>query len=157
MLELWLLVALILLILCIWKPANKAILGGLDNRAERIRNDLDEARRLHEEAKALLAKHQDKLNDGAVHADQIIHQAEEEASLLKKRMNSEFDAVIERRRQQAEERIAEEEARAVRDVRRRAADLAARTTRKLIAERMDGEVAQATMRDAIGEVQRKLA
>lgn len=154
---LWLLVALLLLILAIWKPAKSAIIGGLDNRAERIRRELDDAKRLHEEAKALLAKHQGQLEEGNTHAEQIVAQAKEEASRMESRMREDFETLTMRRRQQAEERIAEEEARAVRDVRRRAADLAARTTRKLITERMDGDVAQATMRDAISEVQRKLA
>ena len=55
MLELILLLCLILLVAVIWKPVKNAVLGALAGRAEKIRHDLDEAQRLHEEAKALLA------------------------------------------------------------------------------------------------------
>ena len=57
MLELWLLVSLVILIALIWKPIKVHVLGGLDNRGQAIRNELDEAKRLHEEAKELLARH----------------------------------------------------------------------------------------------------
>ena len=64
MIELILLACLVVLIVLIWKPVKKAVVGALDGRAEKIRNELDEAQRLHEEAKSLLAKYQRQLHEG---------------------------------------------------------------------------------------------
>ena len=76
MIEFLLLICLILLFVAIWKPAKKAVLTALDGRAEKIRTDLDEAQRLHDEAKGLLAKYQAQLHEGEALAADIVTQAE---------------------------------------------------------------------------------
>ena len=60
--ELVLVVALIILVVALWRPVKRALLGALDSRAETIRRELDDAQRLHEEAKALLARYQRQLS-----------------------------------------------------------------------------------------------
>ena len=42
----WVALAFIIAVLVLWKPAGKMIVGGLDKRSDRIRDELDEARRL---------------------------------------------------------------------------------------------------------------
>ena len=157
MLELVLLVALIILVVAVWKPFKKHVLGALDTRAERIRAELDEAQRLHEEAKGLLAKYQRQLHEGEKLAADIISQAEGERSRLEQRMRADFDAAVKRRTEQAMDRIAQEEQKAVADVRARAADLAVRTTRLLLTEKLGQKEAQAMIRSSIEDVSRKLA
>jgi len=153
----WLTVALVILILFVRKPFQQHVLGALDARAERIRRELDEAQRLHEEAKALLAKYQRQLYEGESLAQEILERVDVEQRRLEARMREEMRSATERRTQQALERIAQEEARAVQEVRNRAADLAVRATRELLAERLQGELVQDLMRKAVNEVQRRLA
>ena len=153
----WLTVALVILILFVRKPFQQHVLGALDARAERIRRELDEAQRLHEEAKALLAKYQRQLHEGENLAQEILERVDVEQRRLEARMREEMRSATERRTQQALERIAQEEARAVQEVRNRAADLAVRATRELLAERLQGELVQDLMRKAVNEVQRRLA
>jgi F-type H+-transporting ATPase subunit b len=154
--EFWLAIGLIILIAVLWKPASKAILGALDGRRERIRRELDEAQRLHEEAKALLAKYQRQLHEGETLAAEILEQAEAERSRVEARLRQDFDSSVQRRTQQAVDRIAQEEARAVQEVRTRAADLAVRTTRRLLTEQLGPAQAQKLMSGSIEEVRRKL-
>lgn len=153
----WLAVALVVLIVALRKPLHTFLIGGLDQRAEQIRNDLDEAAKLHRDAKEMLAKHQQKLAEGEERAADIRAQADAEAKLLEERLNAEFDSLLKRRTQQAEERIQQEEVRAVQEVRARTADLAARTTRRLITDKLGDGAAQEAMSRAIAEVERKLA
>lgn len=157
MLELILLVALIILIVAVWKPFKKNVLGALDARAERIRAELDEAQRLHEEAKALLARYQRQLHEGEKLAADIVSQAEAERARLEQRMRADFDAAVKRRTEQAMDRIAQEEQKAVAEVRARAADLAIRTARRLLTEKLGESEAQGMIRSAIEDVSRKLA
>lgn len=157
MLELVLLVALVILIAALWKPGKKALIGGLDARAEAIRRDLDEAQRLHEEAKALLARYERQLHEGESLAGEITEQAEAERGRLEARLRAELEAAIRSRTQQATDRIAQEEARALQEVRARAADLAVRTTRRLLSEKLGPGEAQRLLAGAIAEVGKKLA
>ncbi len=157
MIELILLACLVVLIVLIWKPVKKAVVGALDGRAEKIRNELDEAQRLHEEAKSLLAKYQRQLHEGEKLAAEILAQAENQQRRFEEKMRSDYDLAVKRRTELAMERIAQEEAQAVQEVRSRAADLAIRATRRLLVEKIGDSQAQTLVQSAIGEVQRKLA
>jgi F-type H+-transporting ATPase subunit b len=157
MLELMLLVSLIILVVLVWKPVRKNVLGALDARAEKIRTDLDEAQRLHEEAKALLAKYQRQLHEGEKLAADILAQAETQRRRFEEKMRADYDLAVKRRTDLAMERIAQEEARAVQEVRGRAADLAIRATRRLLVEKVGAGEAQKLVQGAIEEVKRKLA
>ncbi len=155
--EFWLAVALIVLIVALWKPASRGILGALDARSARIRQELDDAKRLHEEAKALVAKYQRQLHEGEELAAEILERAEADSTRLEAKMREDFETTVKRRTQQAMDRIAQEEQRALMEVRARAADLAVRTTRKLLVEHVGPQQAQRLIGTAIEDVSRKLA
>jgi F-type H+-transporting ATPase subunit b len=157
MLEIWLLVALAILIAIIWKPVSRAILGALDGHAAKVRTELDEARRLRDEAQSLLAEHKRQLAAGQEHARSISEHARREAERQAERHRAELEASLARRTEQALGRIAQEEARAVQDVRNQAATLAIRATRRLLADQVDSKHAQVLLDRAIEEVGRKLS
>lgn len=154
--ELVLLVALVILVAALWRPASRFVTGALDARAERIRRELDDAQRLHEEAKAMLAKYQRQLHEGQKLAAEILERANAERARIETRMKQEFEATVRRRTQQAMDRIAQEEQRALAEVRARAADLTIRTTRQLVADRLDADSARKLLDGAIAEVGAKL-
>jgi F-type H+-transporting ATPase subunit b len=157
MLELMLLVCLVLLIALVWRPVKTSVLGALDARAEKIRHDLDEAQRLHEEAKAMLAKYERQLHEGEKLAAEIGAASEAQRRRFEERMRTDYETALKRRTELAVERIQQEESRAVQEVRARAADLAIRTTRRLLTERIGQKEAQGLVKGAIEEVSRKLA
>lgn len=157
MLEVMLLLATIVFFVLVWKPFKTSVLGALDARAEKIRTELDEAQRLHEEAKALLAKYQRQLHEGETLASEILGQAEAQRQRFEEKMRADYEAAVARRTQLAMERIAQEEARALQEVRSRAADLAVRTTRRLLVEKVGPAEAQALVQSSIEQVKRKLA
>ena len=157
MLELLLLVALIILIAIIYKPLSRVVLGALDGHAAKVRGELEEAKRLREEAQHLLAEQQRKVAAGKDQAQAIVQQARAEAERQTRRHQVELEATLQRRTEQAMDRIAREEQLALQEVRARAATLAIRTTERLLAEQLDGQRAQALLDDAIGEVGRKLS
>jgi F-type H+-transporting ATPase subunit b len=157
MLEVWLLIALVILIAAIWKPLSRTITGALDGHAAKVRAELEEAKRLREEAQSLLAEHQRQLAAGHDHAHTIVEHARVEAERQAERHRAELEASLARRTEQALGRIAQEEARAIQDVRDQAATLAIRATRRLLADQLDGEQAQALLDRAIEDVGRKLS
>jgi F-type H+-transporting ATPase subunit b len=157
MLELLLLLSLIILIAIVYKPLSRAILGALDGHAAKVRSELEEAKRLRDEAQGLLSEQQRKLAAGKDQAKAIVEQARAEAERQTKRHQVELEASLQRRTEQAMDRIAREEAKALQEVRTRAATLAVRTTERLLADQLDGQRAQTLLDDAISEVGRKLS
>jgi F-type H+-transporting ATPase subunit b len=153
----WLLIAIIILALVLWKPIKETLIGTLDRRADQIRKELDEAQRLREEAQGLLAKHQRQLHDGEGLAATIMQRGAEENARVEAQLRADLEAAIDRRTRSAEERIAQEEALAIAEIRGKAADLAMRTTRRLIAEQLDPAKEQDLISSAIKDVRQKLA
>src|SRR6266436_5047634 len=63
--EFWVLLAVVIFVIAVWKPAKRAIIGALDARAERIRQELEAARKLREEAQQALAAYQRQQQEAA--------------------------------------------------------------------------------------------
>ena len=95
-----------------------ALIGeALDNRAIAIRNKLDEARRLRDDAQALVADYQRKRDAAEDEAKSIIEQARLEAEALAAETRRNFQEMLERRTKLAEDKIARAEAQAIAEVR----------------------------------------
>lgn len=158
MAEFLLLIALIILGVVIYKTgAHKMITDMLDGHADKVRAELDEAKKLREEAQTLLAEQQRKLSGGEDRAKKIVEQAEAEAKRMLERHKENLQASLKRREEQAMARIAQEEAKALQEVRNRTAHLAIQTTGRLLADKVSGAEGKSLLDDAIGEVSRKLA
>ena len=133
----WVLVSMVILIVLVWKPATRSITSALDERAVRIRNDLDEARRLREEAEQLLADYQRQEREAVSEAQAIVTHARQEAERIAAQAASDLEQSLARRQRLAEERIAQAEARAAAEVRAAAVDAAIAAAREVIAAEVD--------------------
>ena len=141
--------------LVLWKGTRR-ITDGLDKRADRIRNQLNETQNLREEAQAALASYQRQQRDALAEAEQIIAQAEAEAERLKEHAEEVLAATIKRREEQAVQRIAQAEASAVQDLRDQAVELAIGVATKLIAEKIDKTVQGSLIETATNDVIKSL-
>ncbi len=130
--------------------------GMLDKRAEGIKSELDEARSIREEAQKLLASYERKQREVAEQSDRIVAHAREEAELAAEQAKKDLETSIARRLKTAEEQIAQAEARAVRDVRDRAAEMAVAVARDVIAGRMTAVRGNELIDASIEEVGQKL-
>lgn len=128
----------------------------LDERADRIRNELDEARRLREEAQQLLAEYQRKRKDAEKEAGELIAAAEHEAEGLVADARQKTEEYVERRTAMAEQKIALAEAEAINEVRQSAVDIAVAAAQTLIAEKADEKTVGAMFKDSVKELKEKL-
>jgi F-type H+-transporting ATPase subunit b len=145
----------IFVVLVLWKGMAK-ITVGLDKRAADIRQQLDEAQKLREEAQAVLASYQRQQRDALSQAEEIISRAKEDAERMKVDAAATLAATLKRREEQAVDRIAQAEAKALQDVRDQAVDLAIAATGKLIGDSMTQDVQGRLIGDATGELSTKL-
>jgi F-type H+-transporting ATPase subunit b len=147
--EFWVLVAFVIAIAFLVYKAKDAVTGGLDARAGKIKAEIDEARKLRDEAQARLAEFQLKQRDALKEAEGIIALAREEAERLAAQGAKDLEAAIERRRRLATEKIALEGQKALTDLRNAAVDVAIAALRRVLAADLDPARKSALIDDAI--------
>jgi F-type H+-transporting ATPase subunit b len=147
--EFWVLVAAVIFIVAVGRKVGPMITGGLDSRAARIRGELDEARRLREEAERLVAEYRAKQQEGAADAEAIVAHAKAEAERIAAQSARDLERALERRQRLAEERIAQAEAKALDEVRAAAIDVAIAAARDVIAAQINEQRGAALLDAAI--------
>ncbi|MBO9455925.1 F0F1 ATP synthase subunit B [Paracoccus sp. R12_1] len=134
-----------------------SIVGGmLDKRAEGIRADLDEARRLREEAQEIYASYERRQREVKGQAQEIVANAKREAEAQAAKAQSDLKTSIERRLKGAEDQITSAENDAVRAVRDRAVRTAIAAASELLAAQVQSGQRSAGIDDAISEVSQRL-
>lgn len=128
----------------------------LDARADGIRAELEEARSLREEAKALLASYEKKQTEVQAQADRILEAARVEAAAAAEQAKADIVTSVARRLVAAEEQIASAEAVAVKEVRDQAIVVAVGAARDIIASQMTAADGNSLIDDAIAQVGAKL-
>lgn len=123
---------ILFLALLFWKGAHKAMGTALDERANKISAELEEARRLREEAQQLLASFQRKAKEAEDQAEEIVKNARRDAEAMAVQARKDLTERLERKAAMAEAKIASAEAQALSDVRARAADIAVDAAEKLL-------------------------
>ena len=128
----------------------------LDERADQIRNDLSEAKRLREEAQHLLAEYQRKRKEAEIEAANIVASAAREAELLTAEAKMKTEDFVVRRTAISEQKIKQAELDAIKEVRSAAVDLAIAASQAVIAGKADAAIQARLFQDALGEVKAKL-
>lgn len=146
----------IFLIIAGWAGAFRTLGAGLDGRTARIAKDLDDARKLREEAQALLDSYKQKRLEAEKEAAGIIAQARADAEEYAEEARKKLSESLERRSAQAELKIAQAEAAAMKEVRARATDLAVAAAATLSAEAAKGSKGADLIAQSIAAVKTRL-
>ena len=148
----WVAIALVVFIALIFKPTGRMASKGLDERADKIKAELDEAERLRKEAQDLLAQYQRKQRDAAGEAQSIIDHAKKEAERMDREGRERLKASLERREKLAADRIAMAEAKAIEQVRSRAVEVAIAAAGSVLASSLSADKANALIDDAVKQL-----
>ena len=133
----WVALGFALFVILIWKKAGAAIAETLDTRSAKIKFELDEARKLHEEAKAELDSLKGLKSEAEKEAKTIVENAKVAAGRIRETAAQKAEENVARREAQAAAKIRASEAALVNELRAKAASLAVEAARELIVERMD--------------------
>jgi len=157
MAEFWVAVAFVLFAaILVYYKVPALIAKTLDDRAEAIRKELDQARRLREEAQSLLADYQKKHRNVGKEAEDIIALARREAEALAHETRESLKQSLERRTRLAEDKIARAEQQAVDEVRGSAIDVAVAAAEKILREKMAGAGGAALIDQSIRDLKGRL-
>ena len=131
----WAFVALLIFFaIVIYFKVPGMVAKALDGRIAKIEADLDEAKRLREEAQALLAEYERKRKAAEGEAEEIVAAAKDEAERMTKEAEAALEDMVARRTKSVEDKIAQAEAQALSDVRARSADVAIEAARLILAD-----------------------
>ena len=155
--EFWVAVAFVIFVgVLIYVGAHRKIIEALDQRSARIKSELDEARRLRDEAQSLLAEYQRKQGEAEREAAAIVAEAKAEAERVAAEARGKMEEFVARRTRQAETKIGQAEAQALADVRAAAADAAVAAAEKILRETAKGKIADDLIARGIADVKSKL-
>src|SRR5437016_3012746 len=135
---------------------HRLIVDALDQRGAKIKAELDEARRLKDEAAALLAEYKRKHREAEGEAEAIISNAKAEAERIAEEAKVKTEEFVARRTRMAETKIAQAEAQALADVRAAAADAAVSAAENILKQTTKGSIADILITQGIGEIKGKL-
>src|SRR5262245_8612626 len=155
--EFWVAVAFLILVgVMIYLGAHRRVIDALDQRGARIRAELDEARRLKEEAQAVLAAYRSKHEEAEREAEAIIASAKTEAERVAAEAKAKREDFVARRTKMAGTKIAQAEAHALADVRAAAAEAAVAAAERILTESVKGKVADDLVAEGIRAVKTKM-
>lgn len=153
----WATIALLIFVaIMLYIKVPAMVSKSLDKRAERIRGELDDARRLREEAQSLLAEYQKKRKEAEQEAAEIVEAARREAAMLAEEAHKRTEDYVARRTTLAEQKIGQAEREAIAEVRSSAVDLAVEAARQVLAAKVDGKAGAELFKASLNEVKAKL-
>jgi F-type H+-transporting ATPase subunit b len=155
--EFWVAIAFVILMgVFAYLGVHRTVLKTLDHRSDRIKAELDDARRLKEEAAKLLAEYKARHASAEREAQDIIASARAEAERIASEAKTKMEDFVARRTKTAESKIALAEAQALADVRAAAADAAVTAASAILSQSVKGSVGDELLAKGITEVREKL-
>jgi F-type H+-transporting ATPase subunit b len=153
----WVAIAFVLFFVLFGRKLWSALVGMLDDRAAKVRAELEEAARLRREAEAMLRDAEQRRAQALAEAKALIEGAKAEASRVSAAAMAEAEASAKRREQMAVDRIAAAEKAAVDEVRLTAAEIATVAARQVIAEGLSADADARLIDHAITQLPSALA
>lgn len=155
--DFWVLISFLLFFAVLfYYGVPKLITAALDDRADKIRAELDDARRLREEAQEILADYQRKAREADEEAKVIIDQAKREADRFAEESRKSLAESLERRTKLAEEKIERAEAQALAEVRSRAVTAAVAAAEKILASKATGQTGDSLIDETLKSIKPNL-
>jgi F-type H+-transporting ATPase subunit b len=155
--ETWVAIAFVILMGVFgWLGVHRKVLTALDHRAERIKSELDDARRLKDDAARVLAEYQARRDSAEREAQDIVANARADAERIAADARAKMEDFVTRRTKTAENKIALAEAQALADVRAAAAEAAVAAATTILSQSVKGQVADDLLAKGIAEVRQKL-
>jgi F-type H+-transporting ATPase subunit b len=148
----WLFVCFFTLLVFMYKFAGPAISKGLDDRANQIKQDLQDAKKLKEEAEALLNDYNKKMEDANKKADDLIKKAKENAKAVSEKEAGELEKALAMKSKQAQKQIDSAKKKAIKEIKSEVHELVITATEKLIGETVDNKKAKELTKQALDDL-----
>tara|TARA_B100002052_G_scaffold261781_1_gene255848 strand:- start:1508 stop:2005 length:498 start_codon:yes stop_codon:yes gene_type:complete len=111
--------------------------GSLSESIKKIKEEIDNAEKLKDDAKNILSEHDNKLSNSKEEIKNLIESAklESERNIIK--INEEFHQVLENRKKTAEDKIKQMKVQAIKDIKNLSVDITIHSIKKIIKNSVD--------------------
>ena len=134
----WVMISFFLFVgLLIYFQIPKKVEKTLEENILNIKNQIDEADKLKEDAKNILAEHEKKISNSKAEVKLMITKAGEEAEKNIIKTNQDFHNLMENRKKNAEERIKQLKNQALKDIKNTSVKIAIESVEKLLKNSLD--------------------
>ena len=154
--EVWVAIGFTIFVVLAAKYLAPIITKGLDGRADKIRDQLEQASRLRAEAEALLATYKAQQEATLKEAEVIVATAKKDAENLRHRAVEDLKLALDRRAQQAQEKIARAESDAIAEIRTQLIDGATNAARGIIVEQLSSAKEDPAVAQALSAIERQI-
>ena len=148
----WVGLAFIIVISFLMKKSWSSIEHGLDSRSKKIKERINEAKELREEAQYLLSEYKRKQLNAQAEIRTISEETDKEIKQIRKKAKDMLEVHFERKKLQASERIQQSEKQAVELIRQRSINIALLATERLIKENLTSEQKHKLINDSINDL-----
>ena len=134
----WVMISFFLFVgLLIYFQIPQKIKKTLEENILNIKNQIDEADKLKEEAKNILTEHEKKISNSKTEMKSMITKASEEAEKNIIKTNQDFHNLMENKKRNAEERIRQLKNQALKDIKNTSVKIAMESVEKLLKNSLD--------------------
>ena len=134
----WVMISFFLFVgLLIYFQIPQKIKTTLEDNISNIKDQIDEADKLKEDAKNILTEHEEKISNSKAEVKSMIAKASEEAEKNIIKTNQDFHSLMENRKKNAEERIKQLKNQALKDIKNTSVKIAIESVEKLLKNSLD--------------------
>jgi len=148
----WVAIGFVIFVVLAWKQASAALGSMLDSRSDKIRAELDEARKLHDDAKAELENFRKLKAEAEQEAQTILANAKVAAERIRENAATRAEETIVRREAQAKAKITAAENALISELRQKASELAVIAARQVITDKLDSKASLALVEDSAKQI-----
>jgi F-type H+-transporting ATPase subunit b len=152
----WVGLSFVVFVALSYKKVGGMLISALDSRTQKIKEELAQAEALRIEAEKILEEYKSKQAHTMKEAEQMLEKAAQDAASLRAAAEKELKQSIESRTQQAMDRIAQEETKAIEEVRNHVVDIALSSARTMLAERAKKSDQSTLIKLALSDIERKI-
>jgi F-type H+-transporting ATPase subunit b len=138
----WLAVSFLLVVALVFKSLRAIILTGLDKRAQRIKQELEEVYSLREQAVKTLEEFKLKQKESECEVKKIVENAEKEVERMRSSAQKELEFYLSKKTSMVIDRIATNEDRVIRELREGAIENAVSVVSLLVSEGLNEKTAE---------------
>ncbi len=154
--ETWIIVTFLLFVGGVFKTVKKLLFKVLDERSAKIDAELKQAQSLREEAEKVLALYKKKQAEYTKEAAEILSKAREDAEQMVKQADKDLQGALDARMEHALNEIAQEEARAINDIRSHIVDISLAAARTVVKQHIETVPQQDLLKLALADIDRKI-
>ena len=154
--SLWVAISFGIFVVVFARPVWKFATIALDKRIKEIKDSIDEATKLREEAQDLLASNKRKVVAVEKEVDDIVNKAREEAENIKSKFGTDLETALKNRQKIANDRISQAESEAIESIKQINIEIAIKATEGLLQQRVDSKENIKMIDEAIEELPNKL-